>query len=356
MRNEYLTLAQDLIRCRPVSSDIAGVNRACDVLKSFLDARNIFNVVELIGQRKVLYASTCREKVCDYLLNGHIDVVPAAYPEQFEPFVKDGRLYGRGAIDDLGNAVLAVQLLCENIASGASLGVIFTADEEIGGSTTKGMVELGYGAGKCVVVLDSWASGGINIAQKGILSLKLTARGDGGHSSVPWAGVNPIDRLMNGYMKFAQSWVNPDAGDQWHDTMAATQLNAGFAHNQIPDTAEMVVNFRCISEESMREILQRITEVTGLEVEVVESCLPVVSDPGSSELQRLLKILSEERRIDAEYHRMNGATDARHFGKLGVPVAIMGMLGGGVHAGNEYLDLSTYQPTLKALQRFISEK
>ncbi len=354
IKAEYMELLQDLIRCKPLSQDVDAVACAHDLIKAFLDERKVYTVTEVIDNRKVLYASTVPGKVCDYLLNAHIDVVPAAYESQFEPYVENDRLYGRGAGDDLGNAVLMVQLLCENLNSNNSIGAIFTADEEIGGHTTAGMVKLGYLPRKCAVVLDSWGRGGVNIAQKGILSLKLTARGQGCHSSTPWNKENPIDKLLQGYMKFAAAWDNGNGENQWCNTMAATQLNAGFAHNQIPDKAEMVINFRCISSEMIDDLQKKVPEITGLETEVVEICYPMVSDPDDPELNRLLKLLGEERRNDPQFQRMNGATDARHLGGLGLPVAIMGLRTSGAHAAVEYLDLTSYQPTLNALQRFIA--
>lgn len=354
IKAEYMELLQDLIRCKPLSKDVDAVNAAHDRLKAFLDERKVYTVTEVIDNRKVLYASTVPGKVCDYLLNAHIDVVPAAYESQFEPYVENDRLYGRGAGDDLGNAVLMVQLLCENLNSNKSIGAIFTADEEIGGHTTAAMVKLGYLPRKCAVVLDSWGRGGVNIAQKGILSLKLTARGQGGHSSTPWGKENSIDKLLQGYMKFAATWDNGNGENQWCNTMAATQLNAGFAHNQIPDTAEMVINFRCISSDMIDDLQKKVPEITGLESEVVEICYPMVSDPDDPELNRLLKLLGEERRNDPQFQRMNGATDARHLGGLGLPVAIMGLRTSGAHAAVEYLDLTSYQSTLNALQRFVA--
>ena len=47
------------------------------------------------------------------LLNAHIDVVPAAYESQYEPEIKDGWIYARGASDCLGNAVCIIKVLCK---------------------------------------------------------------------------------------------------------------------------------------------------------------------------------------------------------------------------------------------------
>ena len=75
------------------------------------------------------------------LLYGHFDVQPPAPLElwespPFEPEVRDGYLYGRGAVDDKGNAYLllkAARLLAEEGALPVNVRVAFDGEEEIGG-------------------------------------------------------------------------------------------------------------------------------------------------------------------------------------------------------------------------------
>ena len=118
------------------------------------------------------------------------------------------------------------------------------AYEESGGSTTAYMVERGYGAKKIILILDA-APYGIAHAQKGIISLTLRANGKGGHSSEPWALSNPIDLLVDGYVKLRAAWPALPA-DHWGDSMTPCIISGGQAFNQIPDTAEMVLNIRFI--------------------------------------------------------------------------------------------------------------
>ena len=81
VKKEIFDLLTTLVKCRPVSNDIASVNSAHDVLKAFLDAKGIYNVTEMINERKVLYAATRETKEPDYLFNAHIDVVPPVNEE-----------------------------------------------------------------------------------------------------------------------------------------------------------------------------------------------------------------------------------------------------------------------------------
>ena len=258
--NEYTDLLCRLVECRPVSSDVTAVNRAETMMLDFLEAHGICCEMEEWEGRKVLYASTRPGRVQDVLLNAHLDVVPAIEESQFTPRIADGWLHARGAGDCLGNAVCIARFLCEN-RDAFRAGALFTADEEIGGETTRVMAERGCGALKAVLILDGGGEEGILCAQKGILVLKMTARSHGGHSSVPWEFVNPIDLLTEAYGKLRAEWRNPASADDWRNSMAPCMISGGFAENQIPDTAEIQVAARTFNREVTDHLTARIPEV-----------------------------------------------------------------------------------------------
>ncbi|NLF92349.1 MAG: M20/M25/M40 family metallo-hydrolase, partial [Oligosphaeraceae bacterium] len=219
-----LDLLQELVACRPVSSDLPAVNAAMLVMRDFLQAQGVHCVLEKVGENQLLYASTRPGKVQDVLLNAHLDVVPAE-DSQFTPRIEKGRIFARGVDDDLGCAVCIANVLCQKLGQ-SSVGAIFSADEELGGYTTAKMIELGYEARKLAIVMDG-PSCNIAIAQKGIQIVELVARGRGGHSSQPWNCDNPIDKLIDAYLQLRQNWPKVTAEDQWHNTMAACICKAG---------------------------------------------------------------------------------------------------------------------------------
>ena len=341
MNAEVLELYKNLIRCRAVSADIEAVNKSEKTLLAFLQAKGLYCSEELINGRVVVFASTRPGKVQDLLLNAHLDVVPAAYEEQFEPRIEGDRMYGRGALDCLGNAMAIVQCLLE-AGDKYSIGAMFPADEEIGGLTTAGMVERGYSARKAALVIDGGGVGNITYAQKGIIIMKLRATGKGGHASVPWLLENPIDKLVDGYTRLRNAWKNPDADNTWQDSMTPCILTAGEAGNAIPDTAEMILNIRYTTDEAYERIVNLAKELTGVEVIIEETCQPVVVEQEAPEIQLLGKAFETAAPdYPVTYSRMMGATDARHLKPLNVPIGIIGVNGGGVHGKEEYLVMPT---------------
>ncbi len=350
--NEYTDLLCRLVECRPVSSDVTAVNRAETMMLDFLEAHGICCEMEEWEGRKVLYASTRPGRVQDVLLNAHLDVVPAIEESQFTPRIADGWLHARGAGDCLGNAVCIARFLCEN-RDAFRAGALFTADEEIGGETTRVMAERGCGALKAVLILDGGGEEGILCAQKGILVLKMTARSHGGHSSVPWEFANPIDLLTEAYGKLRAEWRNPVSADDWRNSMAPCMISGGFAENQIPDTAEMILNFRYVADDDSRKILDFVKSA-GLEVSVQRICPPVSSDPDSPALRFLRQAWESVAGRPVKFTRMCAATDARHLKSLNVPIAIAGCVCTGMHSSEEKLLLSSIDAWQRILREYMT--
>jgi acetylornithine deacetylase/succinyl-diaminopimelate desuccinylase-like protein len=150
------------------------------------------------------------------ILLNHIDVVPANSSDwkhpPFEGEIHDGEIWGRGAIDMKGMGIAELQAMLMLKRSGCKLDrdIIFlgTPDEEVGGT---------YGANWFVEKhrdlikdaeflinegfhIDTDDKGkplywGVDISEKSVLWLKLTAKGDAGHASMPMADAS-TNRLV----------------------------------------------------------------------------------------------------------------------------------------------------------------
>ena len=338
--NDTIALLEKLIRTRPVTSDPARVNAASAIMRDYLESHGVFCRVEEFAGRHILYASNRESGTPEIILNSHLDVVPAT-EDQFEPVVRDGKLFGRGACDCLGNAVCLAEIL---LKANAHVAAVFSADEETGGETTKHMVDLGYTAKHAVLILDSGDDPTIIYEQKGVLVVHLTAKGRDGHAAYPWKCENPIDKLMAGYAKFREKWRNPASDDDWRNSMSACMMSAGTAPNQIPGEATMTINFRLVDEASRDVILRDLAETTGCEVTLGEDIPPVSFDRDHPVFLTLQRVLSEDVRGGNEIiplARICGATDSRHWRVLGIPVPVLGVTGANEHSANEYVVLDS---------------
>ncbi|MBR2839266.1 MAG: M20/M25/M40 family metallo-hydrolase [Kiritimatiellae bacterium] len=347
----------ELVAIPSASADIPQVNRAMHAMKAYLEKRGVWCVMERHpGGNEILFAATRPGKVQDFVIAAHLDVVPASVEGQYEMKYRDGKIVGRGVSDCKGRCVVVAETLAR-LNGKASVGCIFGADEELGGAMTEWMVkERGYRPGKMVIVADS-AYGKVFYAHKGHGLISLKAKGRGGHSARPWDCDDSITRLVRGYLKVRDAWDarHPASEGQWRDLVTTTIMRSkGEAMNRIPGEAEIVVNLRNVNPGAKDELLGMIRELTDCEVEVLRYSPPVYSDPDHPLVRGVLKAMREVCG-KGELDRMPAATDARCFVGCGVPIAIVGTLGGNAHGDSEWADPSTFDLFGEWLARFLSD-
>ena len=263
------------------------------------------------------------------LFAAHMDVVPVEPGTEqdwqhpaFSGVVADGRIYGRGTLDDkvgvMGLLEAAEQLLADGFAPTRTVYFAFGHDEEISGrqgatAIAARMRELGLHFSWMVdeggmLVADNPLLAGktmamVNIAEKGYLTLILQTTGQGGHSSNPPAVssigrlanalarieakpfpprlVEPVQAMLEGlapYMEqpqrlvFENLWLTDGlvarnmAGERTtapfvRTTTALTMFNGGVKENVVPQRAEARVNFRLLPGDTPAMVVDYITGV-----------------------------------------------------------------------------------------------
>ena len=185
----------------------------------------------------------------------------------------------------------------------------------------------------------------------------MKAKGRGGHAARPWECDDSITRLVRGYLKVRDAWDarHPATDDKWFDSMAPTILRSeGEVVNRIPREAEIVLNLRNVNPEAKDELLGMIRELADCEAEVIRYSPPVNSDPNHPLVRGVIKAMREVCG-EGEIDRMAGATDARCFVDCGVPIAIIGTLGGNAHGDDEWADPSSFDLFGELLSRFLAD-
>lgn len=143
------------------------------------------------------------------LLDGHVDVVPAGDPGDwttpaFQPTVRDGRLYGRGACDMKGGlaaAIVAAEALrAAGVRLAGTLAIAPVVGEEDGGSGTLALLRHGVGPGTgrtadgCIIMEPTELA--VVPAVAGALSWRVTVRGRSAHGCLREEGVSAIERFL----------------------------------------------------------------------------------------------------------------------------------------------------------------
>ncbi|MBW3659064.1 MAG: M20/M25/M40 family metallo-hydrolase, partial [Actinobacteria bacterium] len=138
------------------------------------------------------------------LLNGHVDVVPTGDPRDwtsppFEPAVRDGRLYGRGACDMKGGlaaAIHAVEALRDaGVELAGRVGISPVIGEEDGGTGSLAVIERGERIDGCVIMEPTRLD--VVPANAGALSWRITVRGWSAHGCLREEGVSALEKFAS---------------------------------------------------------------------------------------------------------------------------------------------------------------
>jgi succinyl-diaminopimelate desuccinylase len=256
MHIDPIALAQDLIRRPSVTPADAG---AMDVLQAALEAIGFTCRRMKFGEIENLYARRGLQgpNLC---FAGHTDVVPvgdagAWKAGPFEAQVKDGVLYGRGAVDMKG-AVAAFVAACAAIdpeSLRGSLSLLITGDEE--GDADDGTVRVvealrteGERIDHCVVGEPSSLAllgDQMKIGRRGSVSASIVVEGVQGHVAYPERAANPVPVLIR-LLDRLQSRVLDEGYPEFPvSNLEVTTIDVGnTAGNVIPARATARLNIR----------------------------------------------------------------------------------------------------------------
>ncbi len=350
---EIVALTQDLIRFRSMHSRPEEISRCTGFIESWLTRHGIgYRRIDHSGVPTVVVVRP--DGSVPVLLMSHIDVVDA--PEElFEPRVEGGKLFGRGSIDDKYAAALSLVLVKEHLerlkAAGKTqaelaCGLLISGDEEIGGHHGA-EAALSQIKTEFAIALDGGHPGKIVVKEKGVMRLKLLARGRTAHGARPWLGENAIEKLIDDYLTL-RTHFDLTAPDHWHRTLNFSRIQAGKAVNQVPDYAEAMFDVRYTENDDMAAVVDAIRREIRGELEVVER-EPLFAGGESPYLGRLIAAAG-----NPELGCEHGASDARFLSQFGIPGIVWGADGdNSAHAPDEHINLDSLARLYLSLSNFL---
>ncbi|WP_116811312.1 succinyl-diaminopimelate desuccinylase [Steroidobacter cummioxidans] len=348
-----LLLTQDLIRRPSVSPEDQG---CLQIIAQRLEAAG-FRIERMpFGPVENLWAvhGTERPLLC---FAGHTDVVPTGPREEwstdpFEPVIRDGILYGRGAADmksGLAAMVVATErFIAKHPDHKGTLAYLLTSDEE-GPSVdgTRRVMEVLEARNEkidyCVVGEPSSTEklgDVIKIGRRGSLSGKLTVHGIQGHVAYPHLADNPVHAVAPALAELAaRTW---DKGNEFFQptTFQISNINAGTgAPNVIPGDLKARFNIRFSTEQTVEKLQATITEIlnrhkVNYTLEWFVSGLPFFTAPGALS-KAVVQAIQEKANRTPELSTTGGTSDGRFIAPTGAQVVELGVLNASIHKVNE---------------------
>jgi succinyl-diaminopimelate desuccinylase len=373
--SEVLDLTCELIRRRSLTPDDAG----CQQLIAQRLHRAGFRCEHLrFGEVDNLWATHGQGGPVLVFL-GHTDVVPTG-PETdwisppFEPTVRDGNLYGRGAAD-MKSGVAAMTVALEQFAAAhpdhpGTVALLLTSDEE-GPTNLHGVRRVAQHFRESGQRID-WCVAGepsskvklgdlIRVGRRGSLSGALTVRGVQGHVAYPEKALNPIHALAPALAELAAVRWDEGNADFPPTSFQVSNLNAGTgALNVIPGSLVAHFNFRfgtASSAASLRERTEAILKKHDLDyaLEWNLSGEPFLSPAGGRLRETVVGVCRELCGVEPEQSTGGGTSDGRFIAPLGAEVVELGPVNASIHKVDECVAVEDLE-RLPELYRAIGER
>lgn len=312
---------------------------------------------------------------------GHTDVVPTGpldkwHTPPFEPTIKDGMLYARGAADmktSLAAFITSIEaFVAENPDHQGSIGLLITSDEEgIAVNGTVKVVEALKARGElidyCIVgepTSNKKVGDMIKNGRRGSLSGNLVVKGIQGHIAYPHLVKNPIHLVAPAIKDMVETvWDN---GNEYFPPTSwqISNMNGGTgATNVVPGEVEILFNFRFCpeldgagsTEQNLRSRVHAILDKHELDYNLEWEYSPPYITPRGNLVEAIAGAIEQAYGVSPELSTTGGTSDGRFIADICKQVIEFGPLNATIHKLNECVGVADIEP-LKQTYQLTMEK
>jgi succinyl-diaminopimelate desuccinylase len=373
LKNETLELAKALIRRRSVTP----ADEGCQQLIIDRLAPLGFKPEVLVCGEVTNLMIRHGEGAPLVVLAGHTDVVPPGpiekwHSDPFEPTIREGQLFGRGAAD-MKTSIAAFVTAAESFVREypghpGTIALLVTSDEE--GPSVDGTARVveelkrrGEAIDYCIVGEPSSVKvfgDTIKNGRRGSLSARLTVHGVQGHAAYPDRTKNPIHIVAPAIAEMARTeW---DRGNEYFPptTWQVSNFHAGTgATNIIPGAAVLDFNFRFSTESTPEALKGRVREILarhGVEhdIEWVQGGKPFLTKRGRL-VETLAAVVQRVAGVTPEINCTGGTSDGRFIFDICPEVAEFGPVNRSIHKVNEAVALEEIEPLAEIYRQVLVE-
>ncbi|MBT0720349.1 succinyl-diaminopimelate desuccinylase [Rosenbergiella collisarenosi] len=365
-----IELAQNLIRCPSLSPNDAGCQA---LLMARLEAIGFHIEPMNFGDTQNFWATRGQGKTLAFA--GHTDVVPVGDERKwinspFEPTIRDGLLFGRGAADMKGSlaamVVAAERFVEQHPHHSGRLAFLITSDEEASGinGTVKVVEQLMARQERVEYCLVGEPSSTERVGdvvkngRRGSITANLTIHGVQGHVAYPHLADNPVHRALPALQELAATeW---DQGNDFFPptSMQIANVQAGTgSNNVIPGELFVQFNFRFSTELTDQRIRERVAQLLDRHqlrytLEWNLSGQPFLTEKGEL-VDAVVDAIQHYNEIKPELLTNGGTSDGRFIARMGTQVVELGPVNATIHKINECVSAADLQTLSRMYQRIM---
>src|SRR3954447_13718367 len=312
--------------------------------------------VELVesapGRRNVVATARGTGDGPSLMLNAHPDTVGVEGMERpFEPQVRDGRLYGRGAYDMKGSLAACMVAAATLGREGLPGDVVVAAvvDEEYASIGTQSVLE--HVRTDAAIVTEPTGLR-VCVAHKGFVWAEIETAGRAAHGSRPSEGLDAITRMAPVLSRLAELQRKLDTDAESHPLVGrpsvhASLIEGGQELSSYPARCTLSLERRTEPGEEPdvveRECEALVEGIDGAEVRIGLIRPPFSVDPGADVVQSVARAAERVSGRPAELYGETYWMDAALIQAAGIPTVVFGPGGAGAHSADEWVDLASVE-------------
>ncbi len=289
------------------------------------------------------------------LLNGHMDTVGiAGMTNAYQPVIKDGRMYGRGAYDMKSGLAACMIAIAEARTKRLRGDVIFTAviDEEYASVGTMDLARRFHADGAIVAEFTELQ---LILAHRGFVWLEVETIGKAAHGSRPDLGLDAIakmGKILVEVEKLDQKLrLNPTHPLLGSGSVHASLIRGGQELSSYPERCTLSVERRTLPGETPESVEAEFIKIIQ-DIQLSDPTFNAVvrrgidrspmETPEDAEIvQAIQQASAKVLNHPAETAGVQFWTDAAVLSAAGIPSVLLGPSGTGAHAVEEWVDLES---------------
>lgn len=365
---ESLKLLERLVNIDSGTANEAGLNQVGGIVAEQLKAlgARIETVSAAPEKGNNIIATLTGTGKARILLLAHMDTVFKDGTATAKPFyIKDGRAYGPGVMDDKGGIVAgiyALKILQQmNFRDYGRITLLLNTNEETGSTGTRALIEKMAKESDVTLNLEAGRpADGLVVWRKGSGTAVIEVKGKAAHAGVaPETGRNAATELSHQVLQM-QKLGDPKT----QTTVNFTVLKTGEAKNVIPDAASAYGDVRVAVPEEFDRVekdmakisANRLVPDTQVQTSVVRGFPPMPKNEKSDALAAKAQAIYGELGRKLTLEGSGGAADASLSAGVGTPTLDgFGIVGGNIHTPDEYAEVESVVPRFYLLTRMLMD-